>query len=264
MNKKVVVITGASSGIGKITANYLAAKGHIVYGLSRSGTDLDKVKHISCDITKEDQVTKALEAIYTNEGQIDIVINNAGLGVCGAIEHSSDEELDRILELNVKAVIKVCQKSISYLRKSKGKIINIGSVAGSLTIPFQAYYSMTKASVAVISEALAMELKPFGIKVTCVLPGDTKTNFTKNRYQPLVASDEYYQDRILRSIKRMEKDEQNGVDPIYVSRVIYKVMKKKNPPIKVTVGVGYKILVFLKRLLPDKLVNYILYKMYAK
>lgn len=263
MNKKVIVITGASSGIGKITANYLATQGYTVYGLSRSKPDLENIKNISCDVTNSDQVTKALKEIYDNEKHIDVIVNNAGLGVCGAIEHSSDEELDRILNLNIKAVIKVCQLSIPYLRESKGKIINIGSVAGSLTIPFQAYYSMTKASVAVISEALRMELKPFGIKVTTVLPGDTKTNFTKNRYQPLVSQDEYYKDRIIRSIKRMEKDEENGVSPLKVSKVIYKVIKKKNPPIKVTVGFSYKLLVFLKRIFPDRLVNYILYKMYA-
>lgn len=264
MNKKVVVITGASSGIGKMTANYLALKGYVVYGLSRSAINLDNVKHISCDVTKSEQIDNALKTVYDNEHQIDIIINNAGLGVCGAIEHSSEEELDRIIDLNIKAVIKVCQKAIGYLRQSKGKIINIGSVAGTLTIPFQAYYSMTKASVAVISEALRMELKPFGIKVTTVLPGDTKTNFTKNRYQPLVASDEFYQDRIIRSIKKMEKDEQNGVDPIKVSKVIHKVIKKKNPPVKVTVGFNYKMLVFLKRLFPERFINYILYCMYAK
>lgn len=264
MMKKVVVITGASSGIGKMTANYLAEKGYVVYGLSRSAINLDNVKHISCDVTKVEQIENAFKEIYENEKQIDVVINNAGLGVCGAIEYSSEEELDCILDLNLKAVIKVCQKAIGYLRQTKGKIINIGSVAGSLTIPFQAYYSMTKAGVAVISEALRMELRPFGIKVTSVLPGDTKTNFTKNRYQPLVAQDELYQDRIIRSIHKMEKDEQNGVNPIKVSKVIYKVIKRKNPPVKVTVGFSYKLLVFLKRLFPERLVNYILYRMYAK
>ncbi len=96
------------------------------------------------------------------------------------------------------------------------------------------------------------------------MPGDTKTDFTKNRDKPKVEKDPIYKDRIINSLSKMEKDEQNGVDPIFVSKVIYKMLKKKNPPVKVTVGVSYKFLVFLKRILPTRFVNYILYKMYAK
>ncbi len=260
---KVIIITGSSSGIGQVTAEYLA-KDYIVYGLSRSNTGDKEINHIPCDVTKKDDIKNAFNQVYENEGRIDVIINNAGLGVSGAIEYSTDEELSKIINLNVIGLVNVCKASIPYLRKTKGKIINISSVAGVLTIPFQAYYSMTKASVIVITEALRMELKPFEIKVTSVLPGDTKTNFTKNRDHPVVLEDNIYKDRIARSINKMEKDEQKGVDPIKVSKVIKKVIKKKNPPIKVTVGLDYKLLVFLKRLLPDKFVNYILYKMYAK
>jgi short-subunit dehydrogenase len=260
---KVIVITGSSSGIGLITSEYLASKNAIVYGLSRSGQG-SNVNQIKCDVTNREQIETAFEEIYQKEGRIDAVINNAGMGVSGAIEYSTDEELQKIMDLNVLGVVKVSQIAIPYLRKTKGKIINIGSVAGSLTIPFQAYYSMTKASVAVFSEALRMELRPFGIKVTTVLPGDTKTNFTKNRNLPKVFKDEIYHDRIMNSIKRMEKDETNGVSPLKVSKVIYKVINKKNPPVKITVGFTYKTFVFLKRFLPDRLINYVLYKMYAK
>jgi short-subunit dehydrogenase len=152
--------------------------------------------------------------------------------------------------------------AIPYLRKTKGRIVNIGSVAGELTIPFQTFYSMTKASVAALSEGLNMELKPFGIKVITVMPGDTKTGFTNNRRKTEVTN-ELYNDRIQKSISRMEKDEQHGKNPISVSKLIYKVIRKRRPPIKTTVGVDYKFLVFLKRLLPTRFVNYILYKMYA-
>ena len=115
----------------------------------------------------------------------------------GAIEYATEEELLDIFSVNVFGVVNVCQVAIKYLRETKGKIINIGSVAGPMTIPFQAYYSMTKTSVESLSEALRMELKPFGIKVTTVLPGDTKTNFTKNRKAPKVAADKLYHDKLL-------------------------------------------------------------------
>ncbi len=261
---KVVVITGVSSGIGLTTAKYLYKKGYKVYGLSRNTINDENITSLKCDVTNLENVKEVFAYIYNIENRIDVVINNAGMGVSGAIEYSTPEELRKIFELNVFAVVGVCQEAIKYLRKSKGTIVNIGSVAGELTIPFQTYYSMTKNSVSALSEGLRIELRPFGIKVSTVLPGDTKTNFTKNRTRPVIESDELYKDRIKKSIERMEKDEQNGVDPIVVSKTIYRVIKKKNPPVKVAVGFGYKVLVFLKRLLPNRFINYILYLMYGK
>lgn len=261
---KVIVITGASSGIGKVTSKYLTEKGNIVYGLSRSIGDIDGVNYISTDITKLDAVVEAFEKIYATEGRIDVIVNNAGLGVSGAVEYSSIDEFDKIFNLNIKALVSVCQVAIPYLRQSKGKIVNIGSVAGAITIPFQAYYSMTKAAVASLSEALRMELKPFGIKVTTVMPGDTKTEFSKNRQLPTINEDDIYKDRIKRSIQNMESDEIHGANPIDVAKVINKVIKKKNPPVSITVGFAYKFLVFLKKILPSKFVYFIVYHMYGK
>lgn len=262
--QKIIVITGASSGIGKVTAEYLYKAGNTVYGLSRSKKDTEGINYIATDITKREEIDDAFKSIYNSCGRIDVIINNAGLGVSGAIEYATDEDYNRIFDLNIKGMINVTQLAIPYLRESQGRIINIGSVAGVLTIPFQAYYSMTKASVGVFSEALRMELKPFKIKVTTVLPGDTKTNFTKNRSLPKISEDDVYQKRIINSISKMEKDEQNGVPPIKVAKVIGKVISKKNPPVSITVGFTYKLFVFLKRLLPNRLVNYILYSMYGK
>ena len=258
--RKVVVITGASSGIGKVCAEYLYDKGYKVYGLNRSVIESDKIHYLKCDVTNEEAVKLAFDSI---EEDIYAVINNAGIGISGAIEYATSEDVDKIFAVNVKGVVNVCKHAIPRLRKTKGKIINIGSVAGELTIPFQTFYSMTKVAVSTYTEGLAMELRSFGIKATAVLPGDTKSNFVNNRKKTDVV-DEVYGERIIRSIARMEKDEKNGKDPITVARVIHKVLKKKNPPIKVTVGFEYKLFVFLKRLLPQKLVNYILFKMYGE
>lgn len=258
--KKVVVITGASSGIGKVCAEYLHKMGYTVYGLNRSEIESDTIKYIKCDVTNEEDVINAFNSI--NE-DIYAVINNAGIGISGAIEYTTQEDFDKIFAVNVKGVFNVCKHAIPRLRKTKGKIINIGSVAGELTIPFQTFYSMTKTAVYTFTEGLRMELRPFGITATTVLPGDTKSNFVINRKKTDVI-DEVYKDRIIRSIARMEKDEKNGKDPITVAKVIHKVLKKKNPPLKVTVGFEYKLFVFLKRIFPVRFVNYILYKMYGK
>lgn len=258
--KKVVVITGASSGIGKVCANYLYDKGYKVYGLNRSPIISEKISYIKCDVTNEEDVKNAFMKI---EEDIYAVINNAGMGISGAIEYASSEDINRIIDVNIKGVINVCKYAIPRLRVTKGKIVNIGSVAGELTIPFQTFYSMSKVAVSTFTEGLRMELKPFGIKATTVLPGDTKTAFSNNRKKTEVI-DDIYKDRIQRSIERMEKDEQSGKDPRSVAKVIYKILKKKNPPVKVTVGFTYKLFVFLKRILPSIFVNYILYKMYGE
>lgn len=261
---KVVIITGASSGIGLATAEFLSAKGYTVYGLSRKTFLTNKYTHLLCDVTKEEEIKNIFRKVYEKEKRIDAVINNAGIGVSGAVEYSTNEELERIFSLNVNSVIKISQIAIPYLRESQGRIINISSVASEMTIPFQTYYSMTKACVNVLTEGLRMELKPFHIQVTAVLPGDTKTAFTSNRSKPSVNRDELYKERIVNSLKRMEKDEENGVHPIKVAKVIYKVLKKKKAPVKVTVGFKYKLLVFMKRFVSQRFLNYVLYKMYGK
>lgn len=258
---KVVIITGASSGIGLSTALYLSEKGYKVYGISRRDFHNDKFTHISCDVLDSEKIKKIIEEIYLKEKNIFAIINNAGIGISGAIEYAKREDVEKIFEINVVSVINLCSIAIPYLRESKGKIVNISSVAGEIAIPFQACYSATKSAIENFSMALASELKPQRIKVCCVRPGDTKTSFTKNREKTEVVNDIYGQ-RILKSVQKMERDEQRGADPIKVSNVIYKCLKKKNPPLVCTVGIGYKFLCLLSKMLPKKFVNYIVYKLY--
>lgn len=255
---KTIVITGASSGIGLVTAEYLSQKGYLVYGLSRTRGDSDDFRHLTCDVTKKEEIIQAFQQI---EGEVVAVINNAGMGISGPVELEDPDAIKQIIAVNLLGVVNVCQVAIPYLRKSKGRIINIGSVAGEIAIPFQAFYSATKAGVESLSEALNIELKPFGIKVTTVLPGDTRTSFTKNRKKSV--ANELYRERMERSVSKMEHDEKQGVNPIKVAKVISKVIEKKRPPLRVTVGLSYKILVFLKRLVPLRFVIYIVNKMYG-
>lgn len=260
---KIIVITGATSGIGAVTAKYLAEKGNIVYGLSRSYKENDSIKYLACDVTSKEQVADALNMIINNEGRIDVIINNAGMGISGALEFNRTSEINRINDVNINGVVNMIQVSLPFLRKTKGKIINIGSVASIIPIPFQSFYSSTKSGVLMLSETLSMELKPFGIKVSCVLPGDTKTEFTKNRRKE-ITGDDIYQGRINKSVSKMEKDELNGVDPINVAKVINKLINKKNPKVINVVGFSYKLLLFLYKILPSRLAFWVLYKLYAK
>ena len=240
--KKVVVITGATSGIGQVTAEYLAKKDYNIYCLARRTGKLSNIKYLQCDITNESEILNAISVIVSNEKRIDVLINNAGIGVSGSIENTPYEDIKKTIDLNIVSMIRMSQACLTYLRETKGKIINIVSIAGVLTIPFQTMYSLSKAAVLSFSEGLALEVKPFGVKVTCVMPGDTKTSFTENRSKS-EEEDSVYYERFKRSIKKMENDERNGRSPVVVSKVIYKIIKKKIHSIK-SVGLVISYLFF--------------------
>lgn len=262
--KKVIVITGASSGIGLETANYLTKKGYIVYGIARRQMSNLDFHFMQGDILDIDRMNEIFKEIENKEGQIDVLINNAGMGISGAIEHTTDENIKKIFDINVNAVISLSRAIIPFLRKNNGgKIINIGSVAGVIPIPFQACYSASKAAIEIFSMALNSEVKSFGIRVSCVRPGDTKTGFTQARVKNQVLEDENYNKRISKSIGKMEKDEQHGMNAVAVSKVIEKVIHKKKPPLVCTVGFGYKCIVVLAKFLPARLMNSIVKKIYG-
>jgi short-subunit dehydrogenase len=263
--KKIVVITGASKGIGYATVGIFLKNGYIVYGLSRGGCDLHGVHSVACDITDTLLLREAIEDIIAQEGHIDILINNAGAGISGAIEKTSTEEAKWLFNLNFFAPFEAVKTVVPHMRaKGKGKIICVGSVAGALHIPFQAIYSASKAALEALSNALRGELKPFGIKVSTILPGDTYTNFTAARQRNFAEDDINYGLRISRSIKRMEKDERNGMTTEKVAHIIYKVTKKKNPRPIYTAGAKYRLFMFLGKIFPKRWIQSVIDKIYAK
>ena len=261
MNKKVVVITGASSGIGFAAAELFAKKGYIVYGLSRKLAESRLFTSLSCDVTDRVKTAQTLIDIYQKEGRIDILINNAGMGISGAIEYLTEEDFDKIFNVNLKGVIMTSSLCIPYLRESNGRIINTSSVAAVVPIPYQACYSATKAAVESFSFALFSEVRGQGIKVTCVRPGDTKTGFTENRVKTEVEN-EVYGKKITDSVSKMERDENKGRSPLSVAKVMLKVAETKNPPPVCSVGFEYKCACVLAKFLPQRLINYIVRKLY--
>lgn len=261
MENKVVIITGASSGIGLAAAKAFAKKGYTVYGLARRKIDCDLFNSCVCDVTDRQKTAETFEYIYKKESKIDILINNAGMGISGAIEYLTEQDLNKIFDVNVKAVITLSSLIIPYLRESKGKIINVSSVAAVVPIPYQACYSSTKAAIESFSFALSQEIKSQGIKVTCIRPGDTKTGFTHSRIKTEVEND-IYGKKITNSVKKMENDETHGKSPDTVAKVMLKVAKTKNPPPVLSVGFGYKCICVLAKFLPQRFINFIVSKLY--
>ena len=259
---KIVLISGASSGIGREIANTFHNDGYTIIGLSRKKPDDVTFRYYECDLANNEQVKAITKQINIDYPTIDVIINCAGVGTGGAIEEISYEDLKWVYEVNLFGTIELIKGILPSLRNHKAKIVNIGSVAGAITIPYQTSYSMSKSSVGVLTEGLRIELKQFDIDVCTVLPGDTKTSFTSNRKTILLEDSPYYE-AVSRSIKKMEQDEQNGVDPSKVVKVVQKVIHKKRMPIQVTVGFDYKLLVFLSKILPKRLVERIITKMYG-
>ena len=258
---KVVVVTGASSGIGLATARRLANKGYKVYGLARRPFSDELFECLQADVNDLPSVETVLQSVYEREGHIDAVVNNAGMGIAGAVEYAEPKSIQRIFDTNLTSLVKISSVAVKYLKETKGNLVNIGSVAGELPIPFQSCYSATKAGVLNFSLALDGELRRFGVKVTVVQPGDTKTGFTAARV--IEGGEEGYGGKIGRSIRRMEHDEQNGKSPDTVAKAVERALKKRRPPLKITVGGQYKFFVGLKKLLPTRFVNFILRKLYA-
>lgn len=258
--QKIAIVTGASSGIGLATANALISKGWKVYGISRH-TYHGNFETFVADVNDTEKICEVFETIFKKEGRIDALVNNAGFGIAGAIEETKAENIEAIVRTNLTSVITLCSKILPYLRQSKGRIVNTSSVGGIIPLPFQACYSATKAGVEVFSRALATEVKQFGIKVTAIMPGDTKTDFTKARVLD-EDSTSAYQKQMKKYIDKMARDEQNGKSPAYVAKVICKVLHKKHPPLRKAVGGISKFEVFLTRLVPTKMVNYIVRKIY--
>ena len=266
INGKVAVVTGASGGIGLAISKALQREGVKVYDISRTIKPHEEiVKAYSADVNDTKKIEEILEEIYAENGHIDIFVNNAGFGIAGAVEDASAKNIYALVNTNLSAVIALSGVATKFLKRSGkgGNIINICSVGGVIPLPFQATYSATKAGVEIFSRALANEVKPFKIKVTSVLPGDTKTGFTQNRIIENNNNSEKYQKNVEKSIKKVEKDEQTGKSPDTVGKAVVKILKRKNPPLRKTVGFWYKCAVFLPRILPTKLINYIVRKIYC-
>ena len=260
---KIAVVTGGTSGIGKETALYLAKNGCTVYELSRRAEGVAGLHHISADVTDETSVRRAVEQIVQEAGRIDILVNNAGFGISGAVEFTDTEEAKRQFDVNFFGMVRMNRAVIAVMRKQGGgRIVNLSSVAAPVPIPFQTYYAASKAAINSYTMALANELRPFGITVSAVMPGDIHTGFTAARHK-VGQGDEIYGGRISRSLKRMEHDEQTGMDPAKAGAFVGRVALKTGHKPLYTIGFAYQCAVFLTKILPARVLNWLIGKIYA-
>ncbi len=262
---KVIVITGGSSGIGLNTARELVRQGCRVYELSRrEGAAEPGITHISADVTDEGQCEAAVREICRREGRIDVLINNAGFGISGAIEYTDTKDAQRQFDVNFFGMVRMNRAVIPVMRQQGGgRIISMSSVAAPIAIPFQAYYSASKAAVRTYMLALASEVAPFGIETCVIMPGDIHTGFTAARNKN-PAGDDVYQGRISRSVAVMEHDELTGIPAEEAGRFVAGKALQRRVPVCCTLGGKYKFFVFLTRVLPTRTLTSLVGGIYAK
>lgn len=259
--KKIVFISGVSKGIGLATARLLRDAGFEVYGGARTPLQEEGIHYLPLDVTSPESCQQAIQQVLDASGHLDILINNAGMGVSGPIENTTLEQAKKNFEVNFFGVHNLTRAALPFLRESKGRIINISSLASEIPIPYQAFYCASKAALDQYALTLQIEVKPFGIQVTNVMPGDTKTSFTEHREKEENVAD-VYAERMTKSVSKMEHDEQSGMSPDSVAHVILRILLKEKQPLKKAVGIKNAFLLFLFRLLPRKLAILVLKKMY--
>jgi NAD(P)-dependent dehydrogenase (short-subunit alcohol dehydrogenase family) len=255
MNKSVILITGASAGLGRACADHLANAGWSVVGASRRGTSGDSWNGVEMDVDHDDSVASAFNQVLTQHGPISAVLACAGWGLAGAAEHTTIEDAKSQFETNFWGAVRVVNAALPQLREQDGgHVVLMSSIGGILGIPYQAYYSASKFALEGYAESLAYEVAPFNIHVTLIEPGNFKTDFTVARKKVEVSGDDPYRAACEKAIAVMERDERGGADPVLVARVVRKILSDKNPPRRVSVGrFDERLGIMGKRLLPYRL-----------
>ena len=263
-NSKVILITGTSSGIGKASAEYLSKQGHTVFGTSRypgSYPAPENYTMLQMDVTEVDSIQATVNQIIDDKGKLDVLINNAGFGLAGAIEHTSIDKAKEQFETNFFGTVRLIKSVLPIMRKQdSGLIINISSIGGIIGLPYQSMYSASKFAIEGLTESLYKELHCSKVKIIMIEPGDFKTGFTEKRE---ISKNPNQSDAFQNTLHIIENDENSGQDPIMIGKLLNKIINNSNPKLRYTVGAfDQKLAVLLKRLLPNRLFDWIIMKHY--
>ena len=258
-NNDVALVTGASSGIGLVTARALANAGYRVFGTSRRPVaSTQGVSMLVCDVTDEASVRALIEEVVRQAGRIDLVVNNAGIGLLGGAEESSTGQIQRLFDVNVFGVARVVNAVLPIMRKQKGgRIINMSSALGLIPSPFNAFYASTKHAIEGYTESLDHEVRAFGIRAILVEPGLTRTSFEENLSradQPLLA----YEVERARSESLMRKWVEAGDPPEVVASTVVKAATATRPKLRYSAGKQSRQVRSLRRFLPESLFDSIM------
>lgn len=264
---KTVLITGGSSGIGKAIGEHLTAKGYNVFGTSRNPERITTSKFplLKMDVNETESIEAVITEIINKAQKIDVVINNAGVGITGPIEETPETEIKKAFQTNFYGPINVIKAVLPQMRKQGfGHILNITSIAGYMGLPYRGIYSATKAALEITVEAMRMETLQFGVKMTNVAPGDFATNIASGRYHAPVLENSPYKKDYGNTLKMMNEHVESGGDPLKMAKAVHQIIENTNPKIHYKVGAPLqKFSIVLKRILPDKVYERMLLRHYG-
>ncbi len=258
MEKKVVLVTGGSSGIGRSIGNYLNEKGYRVYGttrdLRRQGGFKD-FRLLELDVRKPETIEKALQVLLEEEGRLDVLINNAGVGITGPIEETPNDAIHNAFDTNFTGPLNMMKAVLPIMRgQGFGKVVNITSIAGKMGLPYRGIYSASKGALDLATEALRLEVKDFGIQVCTLAPGDFKTNIAAGRFHAPLQTDSPYNRPYGATLKMINDHVDQAGDPVLVAKKVYHILQDPSPKIHYKAGsFMQRFSVILKRLLPGKI-----------
>jgi NAD(P)-dependent dehydrogenase (short-subunit alcohol dehydrogenase family) len=263
---RVVLITGATSGIGKACAERLAGAGWWVFGAGRGAGPMSavdsRIEMITINVDEEASVQDGVAAVLAKAGRLDAVINNAGFSMRGAVEDCTIEEAKALFETNFFGVLRVCRATMPALRERGGCIINISSLSGIVGLPFTGLYSASKFALEGVSESLRLEALPWGIRVVLVEPGDFRTQIKAKRRIAATAQTSVYRSAFDHFMRRRDKYESVAPTPEPVACLVERILTDPNPKMRYTVGMfGQRIIAPLKRVLPQRAFEWFLRRM---
>lgn len=251
----VILITGISSGFGMETARLLSQEGHVVYGTVRRNVEpLPGVHYLKVDVRHREAVQNVVKQMVKQEGRIDVLINNAGMGIGGPVEFATEEEIREQMDANFMGLVNFVTAVLPIMRKQgKGKIVALSSIGGVMGLPFQGFYSASKFAIEGYCEALRLEVQQFGIQVVVMRPGDFSTGFTASRKKTVNADAMQVYRSYAESMGKVEHDETGGLKPQVLARKISQIIREKNPRHGyVVASLEQRLSVFLKRVLPAR------------
>ena len=263
MKQQTAVITGASHGIGLAIARELSRRGWCVYGLCRHPGEDPPIHWLPCDITDPASVEAAFQTIAARTPVLDVLINNAGMGISGAAEFAEDADVRHQLDVNYIGAWRCTRAALPLLRRGgRGRIFFVSSLGALFPLPFQSFYSASKAAILTLSDCLRLELAPFGLESCALLLNDVKTDFTASRQKNHIGND-LYAGRIDASVAKMEASEQAGLTPEAVADSLFRLLQRRRLPPHAVPGFSNKLLVLLGRLLPTRTMLWMLGKIYG-
>ena len=250
---KVVLVTGGSSGLGRAVVERLSADGHRVYGTSRRPAEGSRL--VTLDVTSDGSVAACVDAVLSDAGRIDVLVNNAGYGLAGSIEDTTVEEAAAQFDTNFFGAVRVTRAVLPVmLRQGRGRIISVTSLAALVSLPYQPYYSASKWALEGWAEALRHELAGTGVDACTVLPGDFRTGFTEERVLAADARSGRHADRMGAVLGIYERDERSGADPADVGRLLSRLVAARRVRPRHLVGARSQTYgASLKRVLPGPL-----------